>query len=403
MMLAIAVGSGKGMPFPGDGPFFQSALAAGLMLAMSSAVLLARRGREGKGSRLGLALAMVAALVPLAVLMAYASGWGLATMARSTGGRLPWLRLSVLTSIATLALALAYLAGPAFPGAPWRRRQLGALLATVPMSIGVIVLMCYPEGAALLNGARSTPISLPSAVACVLLGLALLVSAGVDTWPLALFGSESARREAHGSHWLRWGPLRVFLGLALGIFVVGSLYLRSQVKAARQLAQKELLADSEAKAREIAAWFAERKGDADQILHSSLIQGGIQRFLRGDEAERVGLLSWMASLSHGYGYQRVQLYDARGELRLGIGGTGPEERYPPAHPNLQGALHARGTREIKTTRHPAAPGKSTLVIDPHPPHPALFAHDVSQIDAPRAKTAHRAPTAQPGAGGGCEQ
>jgi PAS domain S-box-containing protein len=342
VMLAIAVGSAQGMPAPADGPLYQSGLAAGLMVALSVAVLLGRRNGGGKASRLGLALAGAAVAIPLAVLVAYAFGWGLATMARSGGGKLPWLRLSVLTSISALFLALAYLAGPAFPGAPWRRRQFGALLASVPMGIGVIVLMCYPEGAALLNGARSTPISLPSAVACVLLGLALLVSAGADTWPLALFGSERARSESTGSLWVRWGPLKVFLALALSIFVLGSLYLRSQVNAARQGAEKELLADSEGKAREIGSWFAERRGDADQILGSSLLQDGLRRFLKGDEGDREGLLTWMASLSHGYGYQRVQLYDGKGVLRLGIGGLTPQDRYGPDLPNLHAALLARG-------------------------------------------------------------
>jgi PAS domain S-box-containing protein len=354
-MLAIAVGSTQGMPAPADGPLYQSGLAAGLMLALSVAILLARRGGGGKASRLGLALAGLGVAIPLAVLVAYGLGWGLATMARSGGGRLPWLRLSVLTSVSALFLALAYLAGPAFPGAPWRRRQFGAMLASLPMSIGVIVLMCYPEGAALLNGARSTPISLPSAVACVLLGLALVVSAGADTWPLALFGSERARREASGSLWVRWGPLKVFLAMALGIFVLGSVYLRSQVNAARQGAQKELLADSEGKAREIGGWFAERRGDADQILKSSLLQDGIRRFLKGDEAEREGLLTWMASLSHGYGYQRVQLYDGKGVLRLGIGGLGPQDRYAPDMPNLQAALHARGVLLVDLHRSASRP------------------------------------------------
>jgi PAS domain S-box-containing protein len=313
LSLAMLVGGSLGLP--GMGYFSQGPLASSLLMFLSIALVLAPFG-PGRPVSFGLALVVLAGGVSLAALVAYGFASGPARISQARALGLPMLQVSVLTCLSTLALSLAYLSGVAFPGASWSRRQASALLAMLPMGIGAVALVSYPEGVRLINGAQSVPMSLPSAVCSLLLGLAALMTVGIDTWPLALFGSETTRTDSMGGRRLRHGPLRLFLVLTLGILCLGSLYLRGQVKAAHLAAEKQLAATAEAKVRETASWFDERQADADQLFRSSILQEAFRRFLEGRELSRPALLEWMESLSHCHGCVRIELFDAQGVLRL---------------------------------------------------------------------------------------
>lgn len=341
-----------------DGYLFQGRLAGLLLLAMSMALLLPRRWPHRWVFRTCLAMVVLTAGVSLWTLVAYLWGDGLAWVQSGTSHPLPTLRLSVLTSLTILTLALAYIVGPARRGASWKRRQLSAVLAMLPIAIGSLVLLSYPEGLFILNGVQSTPMSVPSAVMGVLLGLATLITGGSEVWPLALFGSESSRPDGLGSRWLRWGPVRLFLGLTVGILMLGSLFLRNQVKGARRSAERELAATADSKAREISSWFGERKGDADQILGSSLLEAPLRRFLKGQEPDRAGIQEWMATLSQNYGYRKLTLFDATGRQRAAF----PQEEPSGAMVRLRQPFEAalRASEVLVLDLHRGADG-----LDPH--------------------------------------
>ena len=380
---AVMLGLSLGARLPGSGSLLQRPLSAVLLLAMSLAVFQVRRG--GRASRTGLVLAFLAGGVSACALLAYSRGLGPAWLAQADLGHRSWPRMSFLTALSVVALALAYLTGAGFPRAPWRRRQCSALLAMVPMVLGCLVLMSYPQGAPLLNGAQSAQMTLPSALSCALLGLAILNIAGNDVWPLALFGSESARTETRGGRWLRRGPLRVFLVSTLAILTLGSLLLKSQVKAARREAQRQLAATTDAKARQITVWFRERQGDADQILQSSLLRNSLLRALAGDPSSRAGVLEWMASLSRRSDYSRVALFDGQGLLRLGLPGDRSDSACPSPGPWREALL----SRKVEVVDlHRGADGSVHLCfwiplgssVHPGQPAPGLM---LLQVDAER--------------------
>jgi len=295
----------NGLHFPaalGSDYVAMSPHAAGLMLALSLALLL------GRGSGWALALAALAGLVSLWVVAEYLLGSRLPTLPEQwTHGGVLRTRISLLTAAPALCLAIASGLVAAFPGARWRARQAGAILALGPMGSCLVVLISYAAGVPLLYGGSNTPMTLPAAGMGMLLSLAVLFAAGADTWPLALFGAKAGR-----------APLAGFLLLSLAILAGGTFILRGQLRTARLIVQDELAAICELKADQLADWCAVRQGDTTQVSGSSLIQGRIRQFLAGSAPAGVEptLREWMESVRAGEGYSRVVLFDAQGRPRL---------------------------------------------------------------------------------------
>ncbi len=284
------------------GPGYRSVapLSAGLFLLLSVAVLL----RCAALHRLASVIGGSVALVSLGVLMGYAAG-------RFTES-VPTVRQpATVTSLVLLAASLAILMNGAASLGRWKR-QCAALLGLLAMGTCTSVLLSYGAGAPLLYQTQKTLMSMPAALSGFLLGLALVILPGRDTWPLAFFSSLA------GKHPYSRGLLAVFLSLALGILVGGSLYLRGQLATAREAAQGELQEIADLKAGQIANWYQERQGDARQILQSSLIQGEFRRFLAGapQAPSRDELRTWMEGLCSSSLFQRVVLFDAQGRVRL---------------------------------------------------------------------------------------
>jgi len=294
----------NGLHFPaalGSDYVAMSPHAAGLMLALSLALLL------GRGSRWALALAALAGLASLWVVAEYLLGSRLPTLPEHwTRGGVLRTRISLLTAAPALCLAIASGLLP-FPGARWRARQAGAILALGPVGSCLVVLISYAAGVPLLYGGSNTPMTLPAAGMGMLLSLAVLFAAGADTWPLALFGARAGR-----------APLAGFLLLSLAILAGGTFILRGQLRTARLIVQDELAAICELKADQLADWCAVRQGDTTQVSSSSLIQGRIRQFLAGSAPAGVEpvLREWMESVRGGEGYFRVVLFDAQGRPRL---------------------------------------------------------------------------------------
>jgi signal transduction histidine kinase/CheY-like chemotaxis protein len=215
----------------GRGQVPGSPLGALAILVPCVALLLAGADpRHPWPRRFAMDLALGIALVDLVILSFpwVETAWG--------GSRLPLVGhpsqpTSPLTALATLAACLATLTVVRGQAGRWRIRQAGALMAQVPLLLGTLVLISYAVGAPLMYESNHVPMSLPSALGAVGLGLALVIHAGVDTWPLAVFGFAPRQEEPFQAHWFAAGPLALFLALGVLILSGGSFYLRGQLKA----------------------------------------------------------------------------------------------------------------------------------------------------------------------------
>ncbi len=315
-VMALTAVMRGGRSFLGGAPV--SLPSAALILLLSAALLTALSSHGRPPLRWAAAfLGGLASLVALATLVALAGSPGPAG-AGSVLGRLAEV-VSVPAAVALLGAALSLLFRWYGASPPWEVRQASALLALAPLGAGLLGLLGFWSGMPLLYGVQRMPLSLPAGLGSLLLGLGLLLTAGADTWPLALFRMTHPEDERVEARWFAHGPLGLFLLVGIGILGAGSLYLRGQIRSAQDGAQRELAAIADLKTRQIEDWYQERRADGAQILHSGLIQAQVGKFLAGGpqappESEIRG---WMENL-RSRSYQRIVLFDAQGRTRLAV-------------------------------------------------------------------------------------
>ncbi len=295
-----------------------------LLVLLLVAILLSRQVWPDAAAvrRLARLLAALVALYCLNALAGHVQG-GTTAFEGWLLQRWPGLQLtSLLTDLSLLGAALALLGLGTSKGVAWRLRQGAALAALAPTLIGLVALVSYAAGAPLMYGSGRIPMSLPAAGCALALGLALQLAAGWGTWPLAAFPSGATRDRGWRVFGLRLRGLGLFLGIGLLILAGGSYYLRGQLREVRTQAQAELTAISLLKARQISAWYGERRGNAERIAHGALIQAQLRRFLANEPSapSEADVRAWMAALQQG-SYRRVVLFDGQGRVRL----TAPAE------------------------------------------------------------------------------
>lgn len=337
-----------------------SPVAAAMVALLSAAILLMQARSSSAAIRLlACALALLVALSCLGLVIGHARG---ATIAFEGWllQRWPHLQLtSLLTDDALLCAALAALC-LWLPSPSWRWRQSAALLAMVPVMTGVLVMVSYAAGSPLLYRTSLTPMSLPASFCSLALGLALTLSTGRGTWPLAAFSAGPVRgRDRTGLGIPGWAWL-ASLSIAAIVLVGGSLYTRSLLREKQTRVQNELKTIADLKAQQISAWFGERRGDAVQ-LEGALIQTQLRRFLAGaPSAPSEGdLRAWMAGLQNG-SYRRVVLVDRQGRVRLAVPTHEPLNPSDVDGAEIQSALHAR---EVLIRDLHKNPGQSSIHLD----------------------------------------
>ena len=328
-----------------------SAPSALVMLLLAGATL-APTLSSTRGQRVTLvlgSLAVVAIGLGLAGQAAVLHPPALLTTSRDAPFTLP----SALAGLmAVLALGLRWASSPA----SWSLRQGSAGAALGTLSLGAMAVIGHVVGAPGLYDTQRPPMSLASSLAALLLGAALVRSAGRDVLPLSLFRPVSGGSEALGARASTRGPLALFLGTVVIILLGGHLFLRQQFLDARQSAQGGLAAIAELKASEISQWHRERLDGASRMTRSNLVQGRLRRFLGG--AQETGLkaevLDWMVQQVRG-DYSWAALFDARGKFLLGTPDGSPFTRENLDWEQVARALQSRDKQVMDLHQDPDQP------------------------------------------------
>jgi len=326
-----------------------SLISAVLLLLLSAALLGVLLGEKRPAARwAAMILAILATLATLATVISFMVLVTGSSSGRETGLSRLVQGISLPAAVAYLTAALSVLLRWGSEAPSWEVRQASAALALVPLGTGLLGLMGLGSGLPLLYGAQRMPLSLPAGLGALALGLALLLTAGLDTWPLALFKTSHTEDEHFEARWFARGPLGLFLLVGIGILGAGSLYLRGQIRSARDGAHRELAAVGDLKARQIENWYQERREDGKQILHTGMIQVQLGRFLAGGaQAPPEGeIRGWMENLRSGT-YQRIVLFDAQGRVRLAVP---PDPSVPSKGDFSPGQLDAARIQEALRAR-----------------------------------------------------
>lgn len=320
-----------------------SPLGAVLVFLLAGGILL-REGWSGVGlpRQLFLGLTLAVSLVCLVLVAGQLLGPPFTLGRWLFLERPPHQQTSLLTALALFGTSLGMLVQGWRPQPRWRIRQGTALLAQLPLVIGTLVLVSYAAGAPLLYETTRTPMSLPSALCAVGLGLSLVLAAGFDTWPLAVFGLMPLQVRSARSRGVTLGSIALFLLLGVIILSGGSFYLRGQLRLTRARVDAGLSGMADFKVQQIAAWHAERRAEAEEILQNPLLQAQLKRFLQGSPmVSEAAVRRWMEGVKRTT-YQEVVLVDGRGRTRLHVGGDDVLGRAEPDLEERERALQARG-------------------------------------------------------------
>jgi len=330
-----------------------SSLGAAMILLLGGSILLVEsQVLPDWGRRLGLGVALGVLFLSLGVAAGHALGRISAQGSWPVLGR----PTSLLTCLATAVAAGSAITRWASSQPGWRARQAAALQAQIPLVIGTVVLVSYAAGAPLLYESGTTPMSLPSALCSVGLGMALMIAAGCDTWPLAVFGFMPGEAGHPRSYWFTTGPLALFLLVGVLVLTSGSFFLRSQLRTTRGRVHAELSTIAEFKAHQIGAWLAERRGAADRMFRTALIQTALRRFLAGSPQAppEAQLRAWMENFQRGT-YRRVVLFDQQGRVRMAVPSGRPFSAEDLDATELQAALRAKEVLVRDLHQHPGKP------------------------------------------------
>ena len=148
-----------------------------------------------------------------------------------------------------------------------------------------------------------------------------------------------------------------FLAISLGC--ASYLYYLKIQSAQLNSIKDELNAISDLKVKEIASWYRERVIDAGQIQDMAAGHSRMASFLedsQNPDAQQF-LKGWMASLKRRCGYERVLLFNARGELRMAYP-DGPDNMDAQARAALDEAIRTRSLQlapPLRPTRRSPSP------------------------------------------------
>ncbi len=297
-------------------------------------------------------------------------------------------RMSPMTAaVLLLAGAAGFLA---FPPLSRRRgtRPAVALCAFTATLAGLVVTTGYAVGAPLLYGTGLAPMALSTALCLVLLGVALLLAAGPEEWPLRLFSGAATAAPRP-----RFGVLLV--GVHLAAIATGGLaashYLAQQGATVFSDAKNNLAAVADLKVRQIADWRAGLARRAEAFRRAAFAPGDLSAYLADPAGEQArqhveGILTWILA---SVGAERAVLLDAGLSPRLAVPTSGHEDE---AASDRDLAAEAMRTREVQVSdlQRSADGGGSRLALavpvsepSPSASEDAPFAAVVLEVDPRR--------------------
>ena len=160
----------------------------------------------------------------------------------------------------------------------------------------------------------------------------------------------------------RWLILAFGL-VAAGVLTGGFWFYHTQGRLARQEAEEDLQAIAQLKADQIAAWLAERRGDASVVMKNPYYVQTVARWKATPQGAMTSeLVTQFRSLKENYPYHDVLLVDAGGQVLLSLDG-------------YAGPLHKDAVRALTAAFIEKRPAHTDLHAGPGdlPPHLDIIA------------------------------
>lgn len=187
-------------------------------------------------------------------------------------------------------------------------------LAAIIVLISMILIVGYLLGTPLFYGTAIIPPAMATSLAFSLLGVSLLLAAGLKAWP--------PRQTTYNGTGNGAGSilLLVFIILATGILATGYLYAQYQQKQFRSRTEVELDTIANLKIREIKQWRQERLEDGLVFFKNAAFSETIRQYLNqpGDVEAKRHIDFWLEKILMFPQYDRISLLNAAGVEQLSI-------------------------------------------------------------------------------------
>ncbi len=253
-----------------------------------------------------------------------------------TPGLTPVGHMFPVTALCFLLASLSFLASlPAFPARPWRALA-ASLLACLLLAISYLLVLADLLGTPLSYQGSLIPPALPSNLAFVALGAALLALALPHAW-------QSLRQDEPATRF-PYDLIAIFIILTMGILTVGHLFYRGYETRCRIEAEHQLSAVANLKVAELVKWRGERIGDAEIIYKNTIFSMLVSRYFndREDSETERQLREWLGQYQKNREYDQVRLLDREGVTRM----SSPPDRPPASAAVLNGLAEVLQTGRI---------------------------------------------------------
>ncbi len=184
-------------------------------------------------------------------------------------------------------------------------------LAVSIVLVSMILLVGYLVDAPLFYATPIIPPAMSTSLAFFLLGIALLLSAGVNAWPPPTLHDDS--RDGLGIV-----LLLAFIFLAIGILAAGYLYSQNQQRQFRSWIETQLGTIADLKNRELNQWRQERRADASLFFKNAAFSRTVQKFLNepDDPETKRHLETWLDKIEQLPQCDRISLFNTAGVVQL---------------------------------------------------------------------------------------
>lgn len=289
-----------------------------VLLLFSAIALQLRVGlRHRRAGLAGLVINM--AIMATATLLFVLSGQGIHPQAEHLGfnittppGTIPQGHMSPVTAFCFLLAAVSYLASHTFSTfRPWRT-CCALLLACLLMLVNFLFVLGYVYGEPFFYGGSFIPPALPTCLAFLILGSALLALTAQHA-PLSRNLADSVSRSSSRF-------ILMFTLLAAGIAIAGFLYFRSFEKTYRSGVENQLATIGDLKASELKEWRKDRLEHGSIISRIEVISALFRRaYYQGADPESRRLLTgWLGTYRDSLHYDEIRLLDASGTTLMAL-------------------------------------------------------------------------------------
>lgn len=197
-------------------------------------------------------------------------------------------------------------------------RQIASLLTTAMIIISIFVIGSFVMDIPFSYNNGIVVLPFVTTVIFFMIGVAILLRTGDDTFPRYLF-REFSHPEVSNRE-IKKRSAVVFIVIA-GIIAVGVVaYLRQQIITSRKRAEQELKVIVDLKASQIAEWYSSNMNEAEDIYQNTLLSEKVTSFFANPrpDIDKTVIQNWMFKRQELYGSKRIVLFDNTGLIRIAV-------------------------------------------------------------------------------------